>query len=172
MALLWPGIRKEHEDLLQRRRRQLLLQYLHRVVADDAHVAQRRRLQRQQQPADAGAVDLDTQKVALRVRGREPQQVVAVAEADLRAQRRQLPKSAAGSSGAAANSTPYFGHSSASARCCAGVMRPGARNEGANRARMFDLGHNLPGKLRRGPGVGSYRRWLRSSVPRTMLIMV
>jgi hypothetical protein len=52
-------------------------------VATDAHIAQLRPLQVQQQPADAGPVHLDAEEIAQWLALCTRQQVLAIAEADL-----------------------------------------------------------------------------------------
>src|SRR6267143_591866 len=56
---------------------------LESAVTDDAYVRQPPLLEPEQQPPDARTMHLDAEKIPRRVRGRERQQVVAVAEADL-----------------------------------------------------------------------------------------
>ena len=126
---------------------ELRVEHLHRVVADDAHVAQLLRLECQQHPPDAGAMHLDAEEVALRVRGRKPQQVVPVAEADLdraggraRVQRAQLER-------LRAELEPVLGPQLDERALLRRRDAPGTRHEGAHRTWMFDFGH----KVRRAP---------------------
>ena len=141
MAFLGPRIRKQDQDLLHAQRRDLRGEHLHRVVADDAHVAQLLRLERQQQPPDARAMHLDAEEVALRVRGRKPQQVIPVAEADLdraggraREQRAQVQR-------LVGELEPVLGPQLGERALLRRRDAPGARHERAHRAWMFDFGH-------------------------------
>ena len=83
VTLLWPRIRKQNQDLVERGGGELPLQYLHRIMTDDPHVAERVLLQSQQQVADPGSMHFDTDEVALRVPAGKVQEMLAIAESDL-----------------------------------------------------------------------------------------
>ncbi len=83
MSLLRPGIGKKHENFIETRRRQMALKYFHGVMADHPDIPQRKLLQAEQNPTDARTMDLDAQKIPLRVRCSECEQVLAIAEPDL-----------------------------------------------------------------------------------------
>ena len=147
MAFLGPRIRKQDQNLLHAQRRHLCGEHLHRVVADDAHVAQLLRLEGEQQPPDPRAMHLDAEEVALRVRTRKPQQVIPVAEADLdraggraRVQRAQVQR-------LGGELEPVLGPQLGERTLLRRRDAPGPRHEGAYRAWMFDFGH----KARRAP---------------------
>ena len=82
MPLLVPGIGKVDAHLGQRGVGDITLQHLDRIVVVDAHVGRAVIRQRVEQAADAGAVHLDADEVALRLVARGKAQRLAVAEAD------------------------------------------------------------------------------------------
>jgi hypothetical protein len=83
MTFLWPGIRKQNQDFVQGLRCNLPIQNFNGIVAEDSDIGQASLFQVQQQTADARAVNLDSQVVALGMRLGQIGQVIAVAEADL-----------------------------------------------------------------------------------------
>ena len=83
VALLGPGIREVQQHFVERRRRQLLLENLDRVVRDHAHVAEAAGLDREQAVADAGWMNLDAEKIRVGPHAGECDERCAVAEADL-----------------------------------------------------------------------------------------
>jgi len=91
MALLRPRVRKEYEHLLQPLRGDLLREHLDCVMADHAHVRELPGFERQQQPADAGPMDLDTEEIPLGMGLRQRRQVLTVAETDLERAWRRAP---------------------------------------------------------------------------------
>jgi len=126
VALLRPGIREQDEDLVHGLRAICRLEDLDRVVTDDAHVRQSPLLEPEQaagrRPDDAPR---RPENPRAGMRGRERQQVVRVAEADLDDCRGASRRTAAATSSTCIpKATPYFGHSAWSARSCAAVIRP------------------------------------------------
>jgi hypothetical protein len=103
VALLVPRIREEDQHLVERARRDRLLEHLDRVVRDHAQVRQPRVARGLQQATDAGAMHLDAEVVALAMRGRERREVLAVAEADLERERRDAAEDGREVEGAAAD---------------------------------------------------------------------
>jgi len=83
VALLRPRIREVQQQLVERRVRDLPLQHLHRIVADQSNVGQLAGVDAQQAVADAGSVDLDADEIGLRPGAREGEKRLAVADADL-----------------------------------------------------------------------------------------
>ena len=71
-----------------RRRRELVLQHFHGIVADHAQIAQRRRFRAEQQPSDAGTMHFDADAIDLGMRGGEFEQRFAGTEADFEHARR------------------------------------------------------------------------------------
>src|SRR6185503_4390043 len=83
VALLVPGIGKQHQYLVETCRRQLVAEHFDRVVCADAQVGQLAALRQHEQVTDTGTMHLDAEIVALGMRGGERGQVFAVAKADL-----------------------------------------------------------------------------------------
>ena len=144
VTLLRPGVGKEDEDLLQPLRGDLLPEHLDRIVADDAHVRERARLEAEQHPPDSRAMHLDAQEIPARISGGEGEQVLAVAEADLEGTRRLAPERRERLERARGEfdpeSRPQLGERTLLCRRDA----PGAGHERADRARVFDPGHASP----------------------------
>ena len=141
VALLGPGIGEQDQELVEEAARDLLLEHLDRVVADEAHVAERRLLQPEQQPADTRAVHLDADEVALRVRRGERQQVLAVAEADLQGARRLAAEQGPGAERLRRELHPVFRPQLPECAFLGLGDAPGAGHEGADGAGMLGLAH-------------------------------
>src|SRR6267378_3316167 len=145
VALLRPGIRKQHQDLVHAVRGDLPLEDLDRVVTDDAHVREPPLLEPEQQPADPGAMDLDTQEIPPGMRGRERQQVLAVAEADLDGARGVAPEQRLGLEPLGPERDAVLRPQRAQCTLLRRRDPAAAGHEGADRAWVFGRGHLLDG---------------------------
>ncbi len=134
MALLRPGIREVQQHLIERVRRQALLQHFDCVAADRAHVRQPQFLDAQHEVADTGTVHLEPQVVALGVCSGQGDQGLAVAEADLQRARCLAPEDRSeverGGAGLDAVARPQF----SPCPLLGGGHAPGAHDETADRA--------------------------------------
>ncbi len=96
VTLFGPGIGKEHHYTLQTcvlKQRQ----HVHDVSSNEAHVVERLSLDFHQRAADPGRVDLDTEKITLRVRHSHGNQCVTHSESDLQHERPRAAENSAGS---------------------------------------------------------------------------
>ena len=82
MALLRPGIGKEHQNLIAACIAKLLGEHVDGIPAEHAHVAEPRCCRLQKELANPRTVYLDTQEVHVRRPGGEGEKILAVAEAD------------------------------------------------------------------------------------------
>src|ERR1700681_643869 len=83
MAFLRPGIRKQQLHLIETAGGNLLAQHLDCIVGDDAQIGHAGLGCREQQVADPGTVYLDAEEVAVGLRQRALEQMLAVTESDL-----------------------------------------------------------------------------------------
>jgi len=83
VAFFGPWVREEDQHLVQGLRRELLRQNFNCIVADDPDLGEPLRLHCQQQPADAGPMNLHSEVVALGMGRGLGDQVVTVTKADL-----------------------------------------------------------------------------------------
>src|SRR6185312_7744766 len=83
VTLLVPRVREENLHLIERLRRNLSLEHLDGIVAGHAHVSQPRRVEGEEQPADARRVHLDAEEITLRLSRGERREVLSVSESDL-----------------------------------------------------------------------------------------
>jgi hypothetical protein len=87
VPFLVPGIRKEHQDLIEALILDRPPEHLDGVVADDAQVGELRPLRPQEQPADARPMYLDAEMIDVRIGLRQGTDDLARAEADLETSR-------------------------------------------------------------------------------------
>ena len=106
MALLVPGIRKQHQHFIERARCDLFAQHFDCVVRADAEVGEVVSLSEHQQVPDAGPMHLDAEVVALPMCRRERGEVFAVAESDLERARRAPAEDSSSASGVGEYSIP------------------------------------------------------------------
>ena len=141
VPLLGPGVREQDEDLVHGAGWDLLLEHLDRVMADEAHVVQLPGLKRQHHAADAGAVHLDPEEVALRIRGGEVEQVVPIAEADLDRARGGTPEQRSGIEQRGREFHPVLGPQLLQRALLGGRDAPGANDKGTDRVWVVGQGH-------------------------------
>src|SRR5271163_3732853 len=92
MALLVPGIGKEHQYLVERSSRDAIAQHIDGVAADDAQILRGGLLRAQQQPAYSRAVHLDSEVVDVRMGLRQDPDNFSGPEANFQAARRLSPE--------------------------------------------------------------------------------
>ena len=80
MTFLVPGIREQHQYLIEAAGGQLLANHFHRIVVADPYVVQTQALDIQQHPSYSGPMHFDPQKVDLRSLTRHVDEIRAVAE--------------------------------------------------------------------------------------------
>jgi len=130
VTLLRPGIRKQHQDLVHAVRGDLPLEVPRPALRQMTRTFASTPLLEPSSSRRPGAMDPTPQNrgnfyAPRGCRWRERQQVLAVAEADLDGSRGVAPRTELGSRAACVpNAIAYFGHSEASARSCAAVIRP------------------------------------------------
>jgi small-conductance mechanosensitive channel len=88
-----PGVGEEQQDPVQAVIVDTAVQHVDRVITENAHIVQVVLGNGFQQPADAGAVNLDADEIAVRLRAGHGREVRAVAESDFQRERRPTAES-------------------------------------------------------------------------------